>query len=156
MRYALSCFQLGKPKQALWAMLPAVALALTVPGRSIADRAVPISYTLTLVAKTGDTIGGKTLTGFKLPSFGPNAPAINASGSVAFYATYSQGDFVGEGIFTPTSLGIKDRRHRRWPDRGRNQFCSCVERSRYCGSALPIVFSVVSHSYLNDPSGQDW
>jgi hypothetical protein len=88
-------------------MLPAVALALTVPGRSIADRAVPISYTLTLVAKTGDTIGGKTLTGFKLPSFGPNAPAINASGSVAFYATYSQGDFVGEGIFTPTSLGIR-------------------------------------------------
>jgi hypothetical protein len=104
---ALNFFQLGKPKPRLWALLAAIALALPVPDRKVADRTVPINYTLTLAAKTGDTIDGKTLTGFKLPSFGPNAPAVNASGSVAFYATYSQGDFVGEGIFTPTSLLLK-------------------------------------------------
>src|SRR6476620_631505 len=64
------------------------------------DCAAPINYTLTVVAKTGDTISGKTLTGFKLPSLGANSPAINASGRVAFYATYSEGVYVGEGIFT--------------------------------------------------------
>jgi hypothetical protein len=57
--------------------------------------------------KTGDTVSGKTLTGFKLPSSGANSPAINASGNVAFYTTYSHGAFVGEGIFTPTSLVLK-------------------------------------------------
>jgi hypothetical protein len=61
-----------------------------------------------VVAKTGDIIGGKTLTGFKQPSFGANSPAINAGGSVAFYATYSEGAFVGEGIFTPASLVLKN------------------------------------------------
>ena len=107
MTYALNCFQHGKSKPALWAMLPAVMLVLAVPDRRVSERAVPTSCTLTLVAKTGDTIGGKTLTGFKLPSFGLNPPAINANGGVAFYATYSQGDIVGEGIFTPTSLQLK-------------------------------------------------
>ena len=107
MRYALNYFQLGRPTQTLWAILPAIVLALAGPDRRVVDRAVPITYTLTLVAKTGDTIGGKILTGFKLPSLGPNAPAINATGSVAFYATYSQGNFAGEGIFTPTSLVLK-------------------------------------------------
>ena len=74
----------------------------------VALRGDPTTYTLTMVAKTGDTIDGKTLTGFKLPSFGPNQPAINARGRVAFYATYSKGAFVGEGVFTPTSLVLKD------------------------------------------------
>jgi hypothetical protein len=60
-----------------------------------------------MMAKTGDMISGKTLTGFRLPSFGANSPAINASDQMAFYATYSEGDFAGEGIFTPTSLVLK-------------------------------------------------
>jgi hypothetical protein len=60
-----------------------------------------------MAGKTGDTIRGKTLTGFKLPSSGPNASAINASENVAFHATYSQGDLVGEGIFTATSSVLK-------------------------------------------------
>lgn len=107
MKYALSCFPLGNVKPTLWVMLPAAALAFTVPVRSIVDRAAPVSYTLTVVAKTGDTIDARTLTGFHLPSFGLNAPAINTSGSVAFYATYAQGNFVGEGIFTPTSLVLR-------------------------------------------------
>ena len=88
----------------LWAMLPAAVLTFAVPGRSTVDRALPVSYTLAVVAKTGDTIAGRTLTGFHLPSFGLNAPAINTNGRVAFYATYTQGNFGGEGIFTPTSL----------------------------------------------------
>jgi len=76
-----------------------LALVLSVPAL-----AAPIGYNLTVVAKTGDRIDGKTLTGFRLPSFGANAPAINARGGVAFYATYAEGAFVGEGIFTPASL----------------------------------------------------
>jgi hypothetical protein len=91
-----------KPKQTQWSLLAMIALA-----SSVLISAAPIGYSLTVVAKTGDTIGGKTLTGFKQPSFGPNAPAINAGGTVAFYATYSEGAFVGEGIFTPASLLLK-------------------------------------------------
>lgn len=101
MRYALKS-QLRKVKQTPWALPLAIMLVLSVPVRGN-----PLSYTLTVVAKTGDTIDGKTLTGFKLPSFGANPPAINASGRVAFYATYSEGAFVGEGIFTSTSLVLK-------------------------------------------------
>ncbi len=70
--------------------------------------AAPITYNLTVVAKTGDIISGKTLTGFNQLSFGPNSPAINAGGSVAFYATYSEGAFVGEGIFTSDSIVFKN------------------------------------------------
>jgi hypothetical protein len=89
-------------KQTRWALFAAIALACNVLVRS-----APIAYTLTVLAKTGDTIGRKTLTGFKLPSFGANSPAINAGGTVAFYATYSEGAFVGEGIFTQASLLLK-------------------------------------------------
>lgn len=106
MKYALNS-HLWKLRQARWALLPVVALALGVPGRAVPHSAFPIAYTLAVIAKTGDTISGKTLTGFKLPSFGANAPAINGSGNVAFYATYLQGGLVGEGIFTPTSLVLK-------------------------------------------------
>jgi hypothetical protein len=67
----------------------------------------PVTYDLSVVAKTGDTISGKTLTGFKLPSLGANSPAINSSGEVAFYATYSEGAYVGEGVFTPSALVAK-------------------------------------------------
>jgi hypothetical protein len=84
------------------ACLATSALAVNVPGHI-----PPVAYALSLVVKTGDAIDGKTLTGFSLPSLGANAPAINASGTVAFYATYSQAGFVGEGIFTPTSLLLK-------------------------------------------------
>lgn len=66
-----------------------------------------IHYDLSVVAKTGDVISGKTLTGFHLPSLGPNAAAIDSSGRVAFYATYSEGGAIGEGIFTPASLVLK-------------------------------------------------
>ena len=69
--------------------------------------AAPHTYDLTAVARTGDIISGKTLTGFKLPSLGPNSVAIDSGGRVAFYATYSEGDTVGEGIFTPASLVLK-------------------------------------------------
>jgi hypothetical protein len=69
--------------------------------------AAPPGYNLTAVARTGDIISGKTLTGFKLPSLGPSAPAIDSGGRVAFYATYSEADGVGDGIFTPTSLVLK-------------------------------------------------
>ena len=85
-----------------WSLIPALALSLSVP-----TFGAPIGYDLTVVAKTGDRISGKTLTGFKLPSFGPNPPAINARGGVAFYAIYAEGDFVGEGIFTPTGLVLR-------------------------------------------------
>jgi hypothetical protein len=85
-----------------WTVFPALALAM-----SITTLAAPIRYYFTAVAKTGDMISGKTLTGFKLPSFGANAPAINASGHVAFYATYSEGGFAGEGIFTATSAVLQ-------------------------------------------------
>jgi hypothetical protein len=102
MKYILNC-SFWKVKQTRWALLAAIALAW-----SLVVCAAPIAYTLTVVANTGDTIGGKTLTGFKQPSFGPNAPAINAAGRVAFYATYSEGSFVGEGIFTPTSLVLNN------------------------------------------------
>jgi len=85
-----------------WTVFPALALAMSIP-----TLAAPITYHFTAVAKTGDMINGKTLTGFKLPSFGANSPAINASGHVAFYATYSEGGFAGEGIFTGTSAVLK-------------------------------------------------
>jgi len=101
MKYSLSS-SFRKARQVGWGLLAAVAVAGSVPAR-----ADPIAYTLTVVAKTGDTISGKTVTGFKQPSFGENSPAINADGSVAFYATYSEGEFVGEGIFTPASLVLK-------------------------------------------------
>lgn len=84
-------------------LLAATALAGIVP-----LPAAPIPYTFTVVAKTGDIISGKTLTGFKQPSFGANSPAINAGGNVAFYATYSDGAFAGEGIFTSDSLVLKN------------------------------------------------
>jgi hypothetical protein len=56
------------------------------------------------MAKTGDLINGKTLTGFTLPSFGPSSPVINNNGTVVFYATCSEGEFAGEGMFTPDSV----------------------------------------------------
>jgi hypothetical protein len=84
--------------------LTAVMLVL-LPG--FAAGIPPIDYDLTAVAKTGDIINGKMLTGFKLPSLGPNAPAIDSAGKVAFYATYLEGSAVGEAIFTPASVIIK-------------------------------------------------
>ena len=69
--------------------------------------AIPAGYDLTAVVRTGDIISGKTLTGFKLPSLGPNSLAIDSGGKVAFYATYSEADTTGEGIFTPASLILK-------------------------------------------------
>jgi hypothetical protein len=94
---------LWKAMQVGGGLLAAIALAGSVP-----LPAAPIAYTFTVVAKTGDIISGKTLTGFKQPSFGPNSPAINAGASVAFYATYAEGAFVGEGIFTPDSIVLKN------------------------------------------------
>jgi hypothetical protein len=80
MKYILNC-SFWKAKQARWVLLAAIALA-----GNLVVCAGPMAYSLAVVAKTGDTIGGKTLTGFKQPSFGPNSPAINAAGRVAFYA----------------------------------------------------------------------
>jgi hypothetical protein len=51
-----------KARPTRWLLLAAIALAWNVPAS-----AAPISYTGTMVAKTGDTIDGKTLTGFKQP-----------------------------------------------------------------------------------------
>jgi hypothetical protein len=85
-----------------WTPFLTLAVAMSVP-----SLAAPTTYDFTVVAKTGDTISGKTLTGFKLPSFGPNSPVINSSDRVAFYATYSEGSFAGEGIFTQTSSVLK-------------------------------------------------
>jgi hypothetical protein len=96
-------FSPGKAMQVRWGLLAAITLAGSVP-----LPAAPIGYTFTVVAKTGDIISGKTLTGFRQPSFGPNSPAINSGGSVAFYATYSDGAFVGEGIFTPDFIVLKN------------------------------------------------
>ena len=94
---------LGKAMQVACGLLAAFTLAGSVP-----VPAAPTAYTFTVVAKTGDIISGKTLTGFNQPSFGPNSPAINAGGNVAYYATYSEGVFVGEGIFTSASLVLKN------------------------------------------------
>jgi hypothetical protein len=84
----------------------ALCLALALLS-SVAAGSAPMGYGISVVAKTGDIIGGKTLTGFKLPSLAPNAPAIDSGGRVAFYATYSEGDSEGEGIFTPASLVLR-------------------------------------------------
>lgn len=94
---------LWKVMQVIGGLLAAIALAGSVP-----VPAAPIAYKFTVVAETGDIISGKTLTGFKQPSFGPNSPAINAGGRVAFYATYSEGAFVGEGVFTSDSIVLKN------------------------------------------------
>jgi hypothetical protein len=80
-------------------LLPALVLAWCIP---VHPAAIP--YGLTVVAQTGDTIDGKELIGFQLPSIGPNSPAISAGGEVAFYAIYKEGGFFGEGIFTPACL----------------------------------------------------
>ena len=84
------------------ALLLSLALLLSCPAGA-ADGA----YELMDVVKTGDVISGETLTGFHLPSTGPNSPSIDSHGRVAFYATYSEGDTVGEGVFTPASLVLK-------------------------------------------------
>ena len=102
MKYILN-FSLWKAMRVRWGLLAAIALTGSIP-----LPADPIAYTFTVVAKTGDIISGKTLTGFHQPSFGPNSPAINAGASVAFYATYSEGAFVGEGIFTSDSIVLKN------------------------------------------------
>ncbi len=52
------------------------------------------SITLTIVASEGDTIGGKTLTGFS------GNPSINNNGDVSFIGVFSS----GRGIFTQNSL----------------------------------------------------
>ena len=102
MKYILNS-SLWKAMQVRWGLFAAIALAGSVP-----LPAAPIAYTFTVVAKKGDIISGKTLTGFNQPSFGPNSPAINAGGNIAFYATYSEGAFVGEGIFTSAFLVLKN------------------------------------------------
>jgi hypothetical protein len=84
----------------------ALCLALELLA-SFAAGAAPMGYGLTAVVRTGDIISGKTITGFKLPSLGPSAPAIDSGGRVAFYATYTERDGGGEGIFTQTSLVLK-------------------------------------------------
>jgi hypothetical protein len=50
-------------------------------------------YQFRILVQTGDTIGGKTLTGI-------SSPVLNDSGAVAFYGTFSD----GTGIFTPIEL----------------------------------------------------
>ena len=102
MNYILNS-SLRKAMQVGWGLLAAIALARSAP-----LPAAPLGYTFTVVAKTGDIISGKTLSGFNQPSFGPNSPAINGGGNVAFYATYSEGAFVGEGIFTSDSIVLKN------------------------------------------------
>jgi hypothetical protein len=54
------------------------------------------TYTLSILAKSGDTIGGKTLTfvGF---------PTINDSGTTSFFGFFAG----GEGFFTPSSLLVQ-------------------------------------------------
>jgi hypothetical protein len=61
---------------------------------SVADAASP--YTLRIVVKTGDTIGGKTLTDFR-------NPAINDSGTIVFAGSFAG----GIGIFTQSALLAK-------------------------------------------------
>jgi hypothetical protein len=98
MKHILNTF-CWKAMQVRWGLLTVIASAGSVP-----LPAAPAAYTFTVVAKTGDIISGKTLTGFNQPSFGANSPAINAGDSVAFYATYAEGAFVGEGIFKSDSI----------------------------------------------------
>jgi hypothetical protein len=84
------------------ALLLALALLLVRPaGAGVGG------YDLTVIVKTGDVISGEKLTGFHLPSMGANSPGIDSYGRVAFYATYSEGAAVGEGVFTSASLILK-------------------------------------------------
>jgi len=95
------------PIRRYWVKTRTVLFLVLALLSSSAVNTAPIGYNVTVVARTGDIISGKTLTAFKLPSLGPNALAIDSGGGVAFYATYSEADGVGEGIFTPTSLVLK-------------------------------------------------
>jgi hypothetical protein len=79
-----------------------LALILSYPASAAVG-----GYDLAIVVKTGDVISGKTLTGFHPPSLGANSPAVDCHGGLAFYATYSEGALVGEGVFTPASLVLK-------------------------------------------------
>ena len=69
----------------------AVLVLLAISVRA-ADAASP-GYHFRILVQTGDTIGGKTLTGI-------SSPVLNDSGAVAFHGTFSD----GAGIFTPTEL----------------------------------------------------
>lgn len=69
-------------------------------------KAAPVVYVFSEVAKVGDGIAGKTITGFHLPSLPVAAPAIS-SRNVVFYATFSGGGLAGEGLLTPNSLIVK-------------------------------------------------
>jgi hypothetical protein len=89
-------------RRALNALLVAPALLLSCPAGAAVG-----GYDLTVVVKTGDVISGEKLTGFHLPSMGANSPAIDSHDRVAFYATYSEGAAVGEGVFTSASLILK-------------------------------------------------
>jgi hypothetical protein len=81
-----------------------LALALLLSYRATASAR---DYDIAIVAKTGDIIDGRTLTGFHLSSIGANSPAIDSKGRVVFYATYSEGTLVGDAVFTPSSLVVK-------------------------------------------------
>src|SRR5215471_3650796 len=74
--------------------LIALTLTTVLAGAVVVHAAT--TYTLTLLANTGDTIGGKTLTFV-------NFPEINNSGAVTFLGTFSG----GEGIFTQDRLLVQ-------------------------------------------------
>jgi hypothetical protein len=74
--------------------LVVVTVATVLAGTTVVHAAT--TYTLTLLAKTGNTIGGKTLTRVEFP-------AINNSGTVTFFGVFSG----GQGLFTPSALVIQ-------------------------------------------------
>jgi hypothetical protein len=88
--YAMRAHTRGTPRF-LW-----LALALSGWLEFGGHAARAAEYTLTILAKTGDTIDGKTLT------FVEN-PDINSGGTVAFIGGFSD----GLGIFTQSSLLVK-------------------------------------------------
>src|SRR5712691_7191860 len=76
-------------------------LALGAVMATAVARAATISYTATIVAKSGDTIGGKTLTQVF-------SPTLNDNGTVVFLAGFSGTNctipFSCVAIFTPSAV----------------------------------------------------
>ncbi len=86
----LICMYRRKCRTSTWVVIPALLL-LSGPAHAAAP-----GYTFTILAQTGDTIDGKTLTSV-------GSPIINNEGTVAF-----QGSFDGgSGIFTDSKLLVQ-------------------------------------------------
>ena len=82
-----------------------VALAPFLFVTCLATTVHATSFRLSIVAQTGDTIGGKTITGIRERV----RPSLNNKGQVAFTAEFSG----GAGVFTPERAPCADRRHHR-------------------------------------------